>query len=162
MYFFQIPADALPQWKTLFEHADSYMSTDYLMGRSKENVLHDRQTCLENMGLTNDFDAYLSAEAGKERGNEYFRQGKLGRAIAMYHGSLVLVPLPSTFLNIAAVSLRQKMWGTAEHFCTLALKMEDILAPRTRAKALYRRANARRLLHHEGKYCTISFNSNCL
>ncbi|KAJ7480597.1 hypothetical protein FB451DRAFT_1556198 [Mycena latifolia] len=152
LYFLTLPADASPAWKTFFSHADAYMgSAEALMGRSKSAVRENRQICLDNMQLTNDFDAYLSAEAGKDRGNEYFREGKLGRAMGMYLGSLVLMPLPSTFLNCAAVSLRQQMWGIAEHFCTLALKMEDILSPATKAKALYRRAVANRLQDHEGR-----------
>ncbi|KAJ7885684.1 hypothetical protein B0H14DRAFT_2698739 [Mycena olivaceomarginata] len=149
LYFLDIPDDALPDWKTLF-------SPKGLLGRSKSVVRRDRRICLNTMGLTNDFDAYLSAEAGKQRGNEYFRQGKLGRALAMYHGTLTLMPLPSTFLNCAAVSLRQKMWGTAEHFCTLALGMENILSTTTKAKALYRRAVANRLLSHEGRFLQIA------
>ncbi|KAJ6555014.1 hypothetical protein DFH09DRAFT_1494115 [Mycena vulgaris] len=153
LYFLNVPPGASPAWKTLFSYADKYMgSPQALLGRPRSTVRESRQICLDNMGLTNEFDIYLSAEAGKDRGNEYFREGKLGLAMGMYFSSIILMPLPSTFLNCAAVSLRQQMWATAEHFCTLALKMENILSPRTKAKALYRRAVANRLHDHEGRH----------
>ncbi|KAJ7119769.1 hypothetical protein C8R44DRAFT_878165 [Mycena epipterygia] len=101
-----------------------------LMGPARAKVRENRQICLDNMGLTNDFDAFLSD------GKRIF----------------------STFLKCAAVSLRQKLWGNAEHFCTLVLKMEDIISPRTKAKALYRRAVANRLLHHEGQHLRTALN----
>ncbi|KAJ7929462.1 hypothetical protein B0H13DRAFT_2310607 [Mycena leptocephala] len=153
LYFIDIPDDALPDWKALFVYADAYMSSPKgLLGRSKSVVRKDRRICLNTMGLTNDFDAYLSAEAGKQWGNEYFRQGKLGRLRANDPTQFLV----TTFLNCAAVSLRQKMWGTAEHFCTLALDMENILSPTTKAKAHYRRPVANRLLSHEGRFLQIA------
>ncbi|KAJ7935050.1 hypothetical protein B0H13DRAFT_2305204 [Mycena leptocephala] len=146
LYFLDIPDDALPDWKALFVYADAYMSSPKgLLGRSKSVVRKDRRICLNTMGLTNDFDAYLSAEAGKQWGNEYFRQGKLGRALHFFE-------LCGSFASTEDVA----RWGTAEHFCTLALDMENILSPTTKAKAHYRRPVANRLLSHEGRFLQIA------
>ncbi|KAF7968158.1 hypothetical protein HWV62_31740 [Athelia sp. TMB] len=153
LYFFDVPTDISAEWRKLFELMDADMnSRDSLLGRPKASVLKERREVLENMGIKNEFDAILSAEAQKERGNMYFRQGRVGRANALYFCSMTTSPLPSTFLNLAAVSLKQHMWLTAVMFCTRALAFKEVMQPATVAKTLYRRAVARRLLSHEGKY----------
>ncbi|EPQ52122.1 hypothetical protein GLOTRDRAFT_95785 [Gloeophyllum trabeum ATCC 11539] len=154
MYFFNVPQDASDEWRMLFENLDADMCSDeYLLGRPKELVRKQKLDQMATCSITNDFDAVLSAEAIRERswaqGNEYFRQGMVGRAQVMYLAALAFAPLPLVMLNLAAVMLKQKMLGvTFPGNYTSGLLHRD----ETKTKAYYRRAVARRLLSHEGKH----------
>lgn len=88
---------------------------------------------------------YLIAEEYKEDGNVSFKAGDFSSSIALYTLAHKSEPrLPIYLLNRAMALLRLNRWKEAERDCTLVLRKH-----RTNAKALWRRAKARRMLAAE-------------
>lgn len=85
---------------------------------------------------------YLIAEEHKEDGNTAFRRGDYDEAITCYTLAHKSEPrLPLYLLNRAMAELKVNRWYEAERDCTAVLRKH-----RTNAKALWRRAKARRAI----------------
>ena len=85
---------------------------------------------------------YLVAEEYKEDGNAAFKRGKYEEAIELYTLAHKSEPrLPIYLLNRSMAELKLYRWDEAEMDCTAVLRKH-----RTNAKALWRRAKARRAM----------------
>lgn len=85
---------------------------------------------------------YLVAEEYKEDGNLSFKRGDYQEAVDLYTAAHKSEPrLPIYLLNRAMAELKLNRWDEAEMDCTAVLRKH-----RTNAKALWRRAKARRSL----------------
>jgi hypothetical protein len=85
---------------------------------------------------------YLVAEEYKEDGNHAFKRGEYESAVEFYTSAHKSEPrLPIYLLNRAMAELKLNRWDEAEMDCTAVLRKH-----RANAKALWRRAKARRSL----------------
>ncbi|KAJ7584920.1 hypothetical protein C8J56DRAFT_1053323 [Mycena floridula] len=147
------PADLPEKWYNLFQIAEAdfkmqwnWFNEDYEkpdLQTFYASLRTRRDSLLTELGLANDFDALLTAEAFRLEGNELFRQGCFGRAEEMYIVSQKVFPLPLVFANLAAIAVKKRDFGyRVLMYTTRALQMESILAPPVRSKVLLRRVRA--------------------
>ncbi|KAF9467604.1 hypothetical protein BDZ94DRAFT_969036 [Collybia nuda] len=146
--YFSIPPNLPSNWQNFFDRVLQHCldvcasPNPYAPERIK---WEKRQWMMEDNKL-DEFDMLLNATNMKEKGNEVFRNGDVAKAIMTYSSSILLFPCPDTMNNLAACALKQHRYELAEQSTTRALHMDLITNPINKAKALYRRSQARRSL----------------
>ncbi|KAF9189448.1 RNA polymerase II-associated protein 3 [Haplosporangium sp. Z 767] len=87
-------------------------------------------------------DAIATANAEKEKGNEFFKKGQYLKAIERYSASMALDPSnPLLPINKAMALLKLERFSEAEQACSVGLQLDS-----RSVKALWRRGIARRSL----------------
>ena len=69
-----------------------------------------------------------AAEAAKEEANALFKKGKYEEALVCYDKAIELDEEPKNAIypaNKAMVYLKMKRWEDAEHYCNLAIELDE-------------------------------------
>lgn len=138
---FKVPADLPKGWQIFFDKVAAHYARQ-CEDRHALIYLEKRSWILEDEKLT-EFEMFMSAIGMKEEGNAAFREGDVARALLFYMSANSTFPTPDVMNNVAACALRENRFQMAEDFASKALDMDLFTNVKNKAKAYFRRAQAR-------------------